>query len=180
MICIRNRNRGVVCYSEVDRYMARRIGTILFRLIPTLVVLGVAAVVFLTLAGPIDNRGSIKPAFDQFRAQWESMHITHYRATIHTGPLIFCEYRVEVENNRVIQQDISSFPSEDYCKNPWTVDVVIDEVAKIVDRGIYSDTNVNVNIEYDQSYGFPKLASFTSQMSDMPIYKITDFKVIIP
>jgi hypothetical protein len=44
----------------------------------------------------------------------------------------------------------------------------------------YSQEHIRVTIEYDQTYGFPKSASFDNGLPDMPSYSITDFEVLDP
>jgi hypothetical protein len=82
--------------------MFQRVKSILVQFILVGTLISVVIIAVITLLFPLDNRGAEAPEFERRRAQWESLHITHYRAKIRSGGLEWCYANVEVQDNQLI------------------------------------------------------------------------------
>lgn len=164
------------------------------------VALAIVVITVLTLVDfTVDNREAIESEFERRRDQWEDHVISHYRATMVVGGhgsvaivMMGCSSRVgvEVRRGRVIEYepiyhtDIptpSSITGREQCRQHYealTVDNVFKQVAFYFDDDVYGDSRIGIDIEYDETYGFPVKVSFRARSGHWPYYEINEFEVL--
>jgi hypothetical protein len=132
----------------------------------------------------------LRPEFEQRQVQWGEAHVHHYRVAVYSSNpyTLLCPHAIlEVEQGRVVsveplEESVAGEDSDHDCTHYYQA-LTIENAFEIARNYLYDlnedALNAEVEIRYDEQYGFPSRLAITKAMvGDMPDIAFKAFEVL--